>query len=342
MPDRTDLPMRLETDGGIPYRLQPGYPTFDFAQDKVTATEVYIIPASRIGDFYFECMPGVRILMNGTTPTLVINGGRPLPGTTFITTKTITLRPWQGDAFPGDPFEVDRADLGNTAWQRTYAMYYEATITYETTPFGGDDDDATPNEQEPESFLEHSVSVGGQLIATQTAKVKIKEQTLSQNPGYPDLDPTYVVPEADRVENKDPLLPTTRLIPGIEHNLKWRYCLRPAWSVIRASLGVLNDRALPLFFNAPAETIMFTGLSGSQQYLWTGQFTRNSIRVRPWNMDFKFSERYIIEAGEEYGWNHVYSPLKGKWVRLVRPDGKGMYTVANLKDIFTSVSVTGF
>ena len=341
MPERTDLDFHLETAGGVPYRVQAGYPTIDCEEDKVTATEVYLIPANKIGDFYFESMPGVRLLDG----KLMISAGRALPGTNFITTKSIKFAPWQGDAFGGDPFEVDKDELGNAAWLNTYSQYYLATITYETSQLDEDDDDQDPNETNPETFLEHSVSVGGQLLATQPKNVKVADQPLSENPGYPDLDDAYVVPEADRLENKDPQLPITRLIPGIEHNLKWKFVLNPDWATIRARLGHLNNKAVPLFFDAPAETVMFTGVSGSQQFLWTGRLLRpglttpGQVRVKPWSLDFKFSERYVIEGEAEYGWNHVFSPTKQKWVRLARPDGTGIYRTANLLDVFQSVSL---
>lgn len=350
MPDRKSLDFHLETAGGIPYRLQPGYPTLDcdFESNKVTAQEVYIIPANRIGDFYFESMPGFKI----ENQKLFISAGRPLPGTNFITTKKISFAPWQGDIFPGDPFQVDD-NLTPAAWRDTYAQYYVATISYETTQVSEDEDNQDGST--PESFLEHSVNVGGQLIAYNPSNTKVvKNASLSEHPEF--MDPLNLPPEGNedgqQQPNKDvPILPHTKLLPTIEHNLKWRYVLNPSWGQIRACLGTLNKDEWKIFFNAARGTVMFTGLSGSQQYQWTGRLvkpgltTPGAVRIKPWNLDFRFSEKSIREDGKTYGWNHVYSPSKG-WVLLTRKGENGAnrltYDESDHTLMFNSVSPIDF
>ncbi len=367
MPERDDLDFHLETAGGVPYRLQPGYPTIDCDEDKVTATEVYIIPADRIGDFYFESMPGVKLSASGE---LLISSGRALPGTNFITTKRVAFKPWQGDFYPADPFEVDRAELGNDLWAKTYSQYYEATIEYETSQLD-DQDQNEPGSADPEEFLEHSVSVNGQLIAGPPKNVKVADKPLQDNPTFIVWEPNAPAPPsftqpilgiagdqkveiaaADMHENKDPQLPVTKFLPGLEHNFKWKFVLNPDWNAIRATLGHLNDRPDPLFFNTPPETVMFTGLSGSQQFLWTGRIIRpgvstpGQVRVKPWSIDFKFSERYVLEGTRAYGWNHVYSPTNG-WIKPLRQIGVlraaavrvPIYPCANLRNVFRTVAV---
>lgn len=342
--ENPEIEFRLETDGGVPYRLMQGYPTIKATEESVTATEKYLIRAQDVAKFFTESMPASALIAG----QVIRVPGRSMPGAAFLTTKSIDFDPLL-DTLPGDPFRADYTNNGLTLakWKATYNQYYVATISYETSQLDNEEQKPDDKNDSPEAFLEHSINIGGQLLNYAPKKAKVvPDAPVSQHPEF--MDPANI-PAANKEENKDPGMPSVKLIPSIEHNLRWKFVLNPPWDTIRATLGCVNEAKYPLFFNAPAGTILFTGLSGSQQFYWTGRVvapglsTPGTVRTKPWNLDFKFSERYINDAGGVYGWNHVWSPSKEKWVLLVMNDGaKLIYPKANLLQVFQTVSPIEF
>lgn len=314
---------RLQTAGGIPYKLMEGYPKINVTDEKTTGTEKYLINASNVSSFVLESLPPPVILGNFyfRAPR------RRMPGAGFLNTATLSFEPHTGEK-PGDPFYTDLG-LSSDAHDETYDPLYMVTIQYET---GKDAEDDERDEDDPETFLEHSVSGGGEFLSIPSQNTKVAEGDVETS-----------VSQSDQVNNSDRQMPMLKTIPTIEHTLKWEYVINPNWDQIFLSLGHVNDRELSWLFNSPAETCLFMGVSGNQTYTWDGATTR----IQPWTLDFKFSQRYISEVvtgdagqvAETYGWNHAYSPRLGKWVYVYRASTddngqKKLYDEVDFRDMF--------
>lgn len=304
---------RRTTSGGIPYKLMEGYPTISGSGDKVTATEKYIIRATDVNAFYTESIPAPIVFLG----SVIWPDRRRMPGASILITKSIDFKPFQ-TTLPFDPFGVDSG-----APDGTYDPFCEVQIQYETVQ-NESDQEQDPND--PETFLEHSVSATGEFMSWPPNKMEVSKGTeAGETPGGAE-------PIKDRVA------PIVKSIPTIDHNLKWKNCLQPRWDRIIEYLGMINDRKFVFSgqntqfeFAAHKHCMLFMGVSGNQSYLWDGA----SVGVQPWNLDFKFIHKEITEGGFTYGWNHIYSPVDGDWVQLVRANGKQMYEEANLLKLFT-------
>lgn len=297
---------RLQTAGGIPYALMEGYPKISASDDGCTAEERYIIRATDVEAFFAESMPPPVFLLD----FIILPPRRRMPGTGFLVTEEVSFEPFDGSK-PADPFGVDPG-----ATPGTYGEFYVASIKYAA---GQENDDNERDENKPETFLEHDVSVGGEFLSIPPAKTKIAEDDVGSPASY-----------GAAINNPDRNSPVQKLVATIEHNWRWKFVLAPPWKTIVRMLGHVNDRKLTWMFDAEPETTLFLGCSGKRVYLWNGAGTV----AQPWSLDYKFSTRQIDEHGTKYGWNHVYSPDKGKFVRLFRQGGEHLYLDGNFLDLF--------
>ena len=219
------------------------------------------------------------------------------------------------------------------------------TITFKTMQ---ETDDEEPDEGNPETFLEHSVNAGAEYLHIQPKAIEVSEKTVdgSQNqpfqhpPGPDGQEPDCNNAPDDKEANKDPELAIYKVIPTIEHSLKWKFALNPSWTNIYRRLGTVNNSVIKMFNYAKKETVLFTGVSGQRSYRYFNSRAGGSLSVTPWSLDFKFSQRSVYEGGNIYGWNHVYSPSKQKWVRPIRPrdNCKPLFEASDFLKLFRSGS----
>jgi hypothetical protein len=297
---------RLATDGGIPYKLMEGYPRISASDDGCSAEEQYLIRSRDVAAFFAESMPPPIVFLDFITQP----ARRRMPGTGFLVTKEVSFEPFDKTK-PGDPFRVDPS-----AASGTYSDLYVANIKYET---GQESDETEHDENKPETFLEHDVNVGGEFLSIPPAKTKIVEDDLGTPQSY-----------GAAVDNPDRNSPVQKIVATMEHNLRWKFVLVPPWEEILRQLGHVNRARHAVFFDSPAECVLFMGVSGKRQYLWNGA----SVVVQPWSLDYKFSAKEITEGANTWGWNHVYSPDKGKFVRLFRAGGLPLYESADFTLLF--------
>jgi hypothetical protein len=233
----------------------------------------------------------------------VIPVRRPMPGAGFLVTKNVDIEPWDPGR-PMDPFEFDPA-----AAENTYNRYARVTVTYEAGKESEDDNNRDP--LKPEEFLEHSLTTTGEFLVVRPEKVK-------------DVDANGTQLSQQSPAHADPFI---KNVPSLTHNLKWKYVVNPDWDTIIGQFGRINDRAFVLWrsvdrrfkWEAPTNTLLFTGISGSVKYL----FVRNRAGIRtimnPWQLDFQFVQRCvkdkIANAGAETDitWQMVFRPKTG-WV----------------------------
>ncbi len=306
------------TNGGIFYNLMEGHPTFNLADDgSTTAVEKYVMLGTDLQAFYLESIP----------PPVIIAGfisrppKRACPGAIWMFTKTISATPLNADVV-GDPFSF----YGFSNLQR-HALYV-VTINYDTVK--PEDRD----EEDPKTFLEHSVTVGGEYLSLPAQKTGLQKGDLDVDPD-PEPDPDN--PDGDTKANENIQMPITKTMPHLNHHLKWKFVVKPNWDAIQEKLGTVNqadivDELIFEGFNIRRETLMFMGVSGSQRYLWDGE----EGTIEHWDLDFTFSQRYINEDGKQYGWNHVYAPDSGEFERVFTNNGEPLHALVDFDDLFKS------
>lgn len=347
---------RLETLGGLKYKLMEGYPTFKVFEGGVSAVEQYLMRSSDLAGFIEESHP----LPYVDEGRVIIPGRRTMPGTTFLITKDLDVKPHTGQ-LPSDPLGVD-----SEAADGTYDPHILVTINYTTQKQSSDDGSNDRDELDPVTFLERSINVGGEFLSLGPQNTKTTDGGLGDDPGpepedsgqqweqqagVPDTGYSTVDTKSpsDTKATADPTVNFVKMIPTAELNYKWPFVVVPPWSRIFGYLGCVNGlvrdssgRIHPeirrltnrLFYNLEPETVVFQGVSGTQKYLWNGA----SSGAQPWELDFKFSVKRVYEAGNVYGWNHIWVPKEQKWKKLVRelPGGSTteLYKQRNLLLLF--------
>lgn len=290
-------PLRRSSPGGISYALLENSPRITITEEENSAVEDWLIEAAKVNDLALEVSP----------PPTIVGGiifkppGFKMPGTVLVS-EEVTFEP-HGNALPMDPFNSD-----SDAPEGTYEKYAKATITYRLNRNSNDDDDP----DDPTTFLTHTINAGAKILA------------------FPPQNTTL-----NNLPNREVNIPISKVVPTVEHSLKWDYVLTPNWALILSYLGRTNTNTLQFdtgFFAAP-NTVLFTGVSGTKRYLWDGFETSSD----PWELDFKFSQRYITDphvVNGPAGWNHVFNPRTGLWEIVRLANGNPLYTSSPLENLF--------
>lgn len=300
---------RLSTPGGIPFRVIDR--SGSFGEEDSEATETYIIEANNLLAFVVEGFPAPYIL-GGTVfyPLRTPMGGFPA-----LSVKRIT---WKGfvDGLPVDPFGADVDPPAGT-----YQDFLEVQVTFGTTP----QNDTERNPYDPLTFLEITANASGEFLVS-----PVRGEAGSALWIIPPASSTLEVREIDVGQPINQVL--------IEWNVRWAQ-IPFGWfnstlmSRLRDAMGKVNSTAMPIFNDAPPETIMFLGFSMSNQYTWRDGNTGAS----PVALDMKFLEKnFEREEGAfltQVTHNHMYRPGSG-WLRL-EINGDKLYTEFDLNTIFS-------
>ena len=301
------------TAGGINYRLVSREGSFE--DDGAQARETYILRASDLLNFANESFPLPLLPANGF-PQWLIN--RRMPGL-LLPTKRVS---WKGhvDGLPVDPFGVDpNAPSGR------YQPNLEVTIEYGNGDNKHDQDENDP--EDPETFLEITANAAGEFIHTTGPKAKWVHQ-----PGFS---------AGQEVQNRQATVPVVITVPETEWTVRWSRVPRTYFNEtligrIRSKLGTVNQAAMPLFVNAPAETILFLGYNLERAYNWRPVFPD----IQPFmTLEFKFLEKYIISGQDDNGndivrgHNDFWKADVG-WQRLLIDGTNPPYKSSNLSQIF--------
>jgi hypothetical protein len=289
------------TPGGIKYALMEGYPKFSVSKGQSSASEKWLIKSGDVNQCARELVP----------PAVITGGvyfqpqGVNLPLSVFVS-DSVDFEPQSSDGLPGDPFLSDPNT--DTQTNGTYDPYYYAMVNYVFNEQSAGDYDPS----DPVTFLTHSIQSGGGIRSVPSHGVKLNGAAIRDK------------------------LPIAKIEPTLEHTLKWDNVVSPNWSFILNMLGKVNNAPLRMnkTLTAAAGTVLFTGVSGSQKYLWDGFSTVTD----PWEMSFKFSQRYITDSNVQNGpagWNHIYNTKSGQYQTIELPDGSALYTAGNLASLFT-------
>ena len=196
---------------------------------------------------------------------------------------------------PGDPFGI--TDGGE------YDPLYRATINYEATRESCDERQIT----DPVTYLERSINAGGQFLAVPPNK-------------------TFVGDALD--DNRDQQIPILKMVPTAEYTLRFPLVVNPNFAVLTNFLGRVNSVAHPFLFNAAPETCLYSRFSATQKFVWNG--ARGC--VQPWDLEFGFSHRIVDGVA---GWNHVFSPNRGTWIRVFTANREPLYQSFNPIQLFS-------
>lgn len=307
---------RLRTPGGIPFKVLDREGVFG-AEDS-NATETYIIQAGRLLDFIMEGFP-LPIIFNGN---VLYPRGTSMGGMAPLTVKQIA---WSGlvDGLPSDPFGTD-----TNAPNGTYQDYIKVKVSYGTAP----ENDTASDPNEPWTFLEISSTASGEFLAS-----PIRGSGPSGAFWHSDdpFETPKEVTEIDVAKHVDQSL--------VEWSLRWAR-IPYGWfnstlnARLRAAMGKVNDSVMPIFGDAPAETILFIGYSMSNQYTWRSGYAGAS----PIALDLKFLEKNFLSEELDLIFNpitiqvthnYVYRPGWG-WRKLV-VNNNNLFSSCDLNSIFS-------
>lgn len=303
----------LTTPGGIPYRTYQGYPKITFKDDGNTATSKILIADESLPALLKELLPPPRIINN----QVITEPRGKFPAFPSMVVDSFDVSGHEGN-LPSDPFRKDVDGVST----KTYSRVLVVDIKYKTSTL------LPYDPYNPETFAEHSVDVSGEIMHIPNANTAGTADAPVESSSYTSASRTGSSPNA--TTNKDPTMVVTKVVPTIEHNFQWNNVLWPHWTNIIKALGTLNDRKLDWIAKGKTDTVMFMGVSGKRLSIVT-----EGDDVTPvWNLGLKFLQRVVIDGGETYGWNHVYRPQDGKWVKLLRANDKPLYDATNFLDLF--------
>lgn len=291
MANQDAIRLKARTAGGIPYNQFMGYPRFNCTVDQVNATEKYVINASQVEAFYRESFPVPTV----NNDQIRVQQTRTMPGANNLFTKRVLFEPLDAQ-IPGDPLNVH----GGAAGTKGFHRYYLATIEYSN---------------QDENQFEHRMTAGAEFISVPAEKTELQDADVTGR-GLQKFSTSGVSETNRNIQGAYVVV-----VPTIEHTLHWDIITEPNWKNIDAHLGMVNSDS-PSFLNeAYQETLLFTGYTARKLWIWGD--------ANVWSIDMHFSQKQVnqttkdggdLEAGvgRHYGWNHVYSPKHGRWMKLTR------------------------
>ena len=304
---------RLKTTGTnkVPYRIVGMSGTFE--PERADAQIEMLIPSSRLIDFATEMFPAV--ISPYGFPIY------PMRGRILNTPLQATRISWKAhiDGLPIDPFGIDPS-----APDGTYQSVCSATVDFAT--LNGNEGDSNP--ADPETFLTVTCNGAGEYIHS------IEPDAVDDAPD--DDESSGSAGEDEEEEEEDPAI--TLMVPQFEWSANWprvpaayyKNVIRPR---LKAAVGRVNSATMPLFGDAPAETILFVGFSSSVGYTWRSpadQFVQ---------LNLKFLEKNVGEdpkkAGSFIGHNHFWKSGDG-WTRLLYNGTDPVYPEYDLRLIYSS------
>jgi hypothetical protein len=100
-------------------------------------------------------------------------------------------------------------------------------------------------------------------------------------------------------------------------------------------MGKVNSTTMPLFHNAPQDTIMYLGYRYSQSYSHLTGFAGQPMIT----VELKFNERrfqsYVGTKPITVTWQDLFVPLEGMYMTFLRDGVNPLHTRANLNTIFS-------
>ena len=305
---------RWATPGGIPYRWKEGS-TGSVALEDAALTGIYIIDSANLLAFIREVFPAPIVYLGILVRPSTIS----FPGFPALRAKTVS---WKSlvDGMPIDPFGNDP-----TAPADTYCQFLEVTIGFGTGPVN-DQTESDPGD--PYTFLEISSNTSVDILTTNVrGNLEWVEDVVDPITGFV-------------TQNVEPVTEVDVNSPLIEVNTEWSV----SWSQIpfdwyelvlhpklRGLKGNVNNAIMPVFHDAPIESILFAGYSARNNHTWREGYAGAS----PVTVDFVFVEKNFEDSADvRVTHNHTYRP--GVGYRKLELDGNPLYKLGDLNSIFVS------
>lgn len=302
---------RQQTALGIPYRTLSHTGSMSF--DKVNAQETYLVKHSDLEGFIRELFP-LPVIKNG----IPIYQYRAMPGNLLISASSVT---WKShvDGKPIDPFSADP-----TAPTNTYHPIVEVTVSYDDEASKPGENGQDVDENDPETFIEISCDAAGEFIHTPV-------------PGA-----TWVTSDTGSTEeNTSPTVPCQIIVPEVEWSLTWPrvnpdFFRNTLIARLRAIMGKVNTSAYALVYDAPAESLLFTGWSMSEerQVIFNSERGKLEYRRNPLRLTMKMLEKRVPLTGGTYGGhNHIWRPGTG-WQKIKFDGTNYIYQTYDYANLF--------
>lgn len=251
------------------------------------------------------------------------------PGALFGYPYTASLPgfPWlRATRMSIDAFDPNRP-TGTNQVINTYPAGAKIVVDYEPLKFPDAVDNDTPAEDDKPkdpsgqdiTFLEHRVTFGGEYLTWPNNGVRWDKAA----------DGTGYSPGTDKKHQVFEDINVGIVIPTIEHELTWNYVAGASvpWRGIRNCLGKVNTDQ---YIKVPPECLLFSGATAERSY--------STVGIPAWKLTYRFSEKcynYPVPAGQvAQGWNHFLRPGTGKFEKLVRRDGTGVYQSARFRQLY--------
>lgn len=210
---------------------------------------------------------------------------------------SIHMEPINSDR-PGDPWRYDylwndeNALETSREWNETYESYYMVTVDY----------DSNANE------FEYEANSSGRFLSLSPTKTRTSDLDV-----YGEGDWTL---KKSQVTDQD-RAPVKKLRTSTEHVLRFQSVINPNLREMTAALGKINSEPIPLFNNAPKNTVLFVGFSADR----LRNLDRATTLLLEWprySMELHFQQMMTEEDDNIYGHNFVYYPKIGRWVYVTR------------------------
>ncbi len=294
---------RLQTDGGIKYKLFEDHPRGSIESEDGRQTEQIIIQSVDWQAFLDESFPrmGTWGTEGGSDAQYEFAKNRQYPGLTSLRTSRVDHEGFP-PGLPSDPWQVD-----TDAPDGTYSEFLLLTIEYMPMP-----------------FLQTSAVSGTDLLALPARGTW--EDAFGISWDIEDLN-----------------IPLTQLVPEIEWTVRWSRVDSTYFPIllskIRSMIGKSNTLPVATLRDAPAETVLFVGYNFKDIYGWrvepNGEASDPAVEV-----EMKFLEKRVVDGnGDTRGHNHIYRPDFGQFQLLLKPDGLPVYESADLNELFTGNAV---
>ena len=229
---------------------------------------------------------------------------RSMPGNPYLYTKTVDYEPFI-DGFPANPFGGHRGSGDDD-----FCDYLKITITYE---YGKEKD-----ENDPLTFVEIASDAKAEVLVTSSDRMRWES-------------------DDSKIIQQD--LPIGLIVSETEWTARWPNVTKAFIPTLatnsRNHMGAVNNAVMPAFFNAEVGTILFTGISFQESFVY------GETNGAGGSFEMKFLEKRMVEEITEsnlqvYGHNYFYRKRSGStFDKILRPNGKPIYPELNLNALFT-------
>ena len=317
---------RLRSSAGLPYRVIKGGEG-QVSYEDANIREVYLIQASDLFAWMTDAFPEPFVYAG----TLQYPQQPVLPGLGTLVPKRLTFKSFE-PTLPTDPFGAD-----GDAPTGTYSEFMELTVDYGSAAENQEQQDPS----NPFTFLQVSSNASGVFLNSPMEKGAewVLPAWAEEENTAPDPITGEDVTTGESTEVTEKSIPHVVTESSVEWNVSWPNIPFIFWDEtlvtrMRDKLGKVNDDVLPLFQNAPAETILFMSYSMSTSWTWRENRTGQS----PIQLSMKFVEKNFKGPGGQgnevdVAHQHLYRPNYG--YRKLKINDDFMYRITDLNKIWS-------